>query len=337
MPPRRLLLTGALSTAALSTAALTTAALSTAALFTAALAQSWPTRPLRMVVAFPAGGSTDAVIRLIAPSIERALGQPLLIENRPGANGALGAAAVAQAVPDGYTWLADSGGFASNLFLMRGLGFDYVSGFALVTQLSVLPAVLVVRAGGPHDTLDKLLAHLRANPGRESYGSSGIGNLTHLSAAILMRRAGVRAEHVPYRGSPQQMAAMLSGDTLFSFSTLPAAGPLIRGGQLLAIAASSAAPVPGFEAVLPLAAQGFPGFDLVEFHQISAPAGTPAPMVGRMAEAAAAAMADPALAGRFQQLGLVPRAEGPAAFARFLADQRVRLAEVIRAEGIGLD
>jgi tripartite-type tricarboxylate transporter receptor subunit TctC len=269
--------------------------------------------------------------------MERALGQPLLIENRPGANGALGAAVVAQAAPDGYTWLADSGGFASNLFLMRGLGFDYTTAFALVTQLSILPAVLVVRGGGPLDSLEKLLAELRANPGRASYGSSGVGNLTHLSSAILMRRAGTRAEHVPYRGSPQQMAAMLSGDTLFSFSTLPAAGPLIRDGQLRAIAASSAAPVPGFETVLPLAEQGFPGFDVVEFHQISAPAGTPPAMVERVSDAAAAAMRSPALAGRFQQLGLVPHAEGPAAFASFLAGQRVRLAEVIRAEGIGAE
>ena len=114
MPPRRLLLTGALSTAALSTAALSTAA----------LAQSWPTRPLRMVVAFPAGGSTDAVIRLIAPSIERALGQPLLIENRPGANGALGAAAVAQAVPDGYTWLADQRVRLAEVIRAEGIGLD---------------------------------------------------------------------------------------------------------------------------------------------------------------------------------------------------------------------
>ena len=309
----------------------------TAALAAPAFAQSWPTRPLRMVVAYPAGGSTDSVIRLVAPRIERALGQPLLIENRPGANGALGSAAVAQAAPDGYTWLADSGGFASNPFLMRGLGFDYINGFALVTQLSLLPAVLVVRGGSPHDSVDKLLAHLRANPGRESYGSSGVGNLTHLSSAILMRRAGTRAEHVPYRGSPQQMTAMLSGDTLFSFSTLAAAGPLIRDGQLLAIAASSAAPVPGFETVLPLAVQGFPGFDVVEFHQISAPAGTPPAMVERMSDAAAMAMNDPALAPRFAQLGLVPRAEGPAAFTRFLADQRGRLGEVIRAEGIGVE
>ena len=309
----------------------------TAALAAPASAQSWPGRPLRMIVAFPAGGSTDSVLRLIAPGMERTLGQPLLIENRPGANGALGAAAVAQAAPDGYTWLADSGGFASNLFLMRGLGFDYLTGFALVTQLSILPAVLVVRAGGPVDSLEKLLAHLRANPGRESYGSSGVGNLTHLSAAILMRRAGTRAEHIPYRGSPQQMAAMLAGDTLFAFSTLPAAGPLIRGGQLLAIAASSAAPVPGLDSVLPLAAQGFAGFDVVEFHQVSAPAGTPPTMVQRISDAASTAMNDPGLAGRFQALGLIPHAQGPAAFTRFLADQRVRLAEVIRAEGIGVD
>ncbi len=299
-----------------------------------ALAQSWPARPIRMIVSFPPGGSTDVVARLIAPTLERVLGQPVVIENRGGANGALGAAAAAQGPADGYTWLLDAGGAVTNQFLMRGLGFEYERAFAPVTQLTLLPSVLMVRADSPHNTLAKLLAHLRANPGRESYGSSGTGTGAHLSGALLMRRAGTEAQHVPYRGGAQQMTAMLSGETLFTFSTLAVPAPLLADGRLTAIAASSAQRIPGYETVGTVAEQGFPGFDMVDFHQISAPAGTPAAMIARMAEAASEAMNSPALAARFQLLGLIPHAQGPEAFASFLTLQRQRMGEVIRAEGL---
>jgi tripartite-type tricarboxylate transporter receptor subunit TctC len=305
-----------------------------AALATPALAQSWPVRPLRMIVSFPPGGSTDVVARLIAPTLERVLGQAVVIENRGGANGALGAAAAAQGPADGYTWLLDAGGSVTNQFLMRGLGFEYERAFAPVTQLTLLPSVLMVRADSPHNTLPRLVAHLRANPGRESYGSSGTGTGAHLSGALLMRRAGTEAQHVPYRGGAQQMTAMLSGETLFTFSTLAVPAPLLAEGRLTAIAASSAERIPGYENVGTVAEQGFPGFDMVDFHQISAPTGTPPAMIARMAEAAAEAMHSTALAQRFQLLGLIPRAQGPEAFATFLTQQRQRMGEVIRAEGL---
>ncbi len=310
------------------------AAIGAPALATPALAQSWPVRSIRMIVSFPPGGSTDVVARLIAPTLERVLGQPVVIENRGGANGALGAAAAAQGPADGYTWLLDAGGAATNQFLMRGLGFDYERAFMPVTQLTLLPSMLMVRADSPHNTLPKLVAHLLANPGRESYGSSGTGTGSHLSGALLMRRAGTEAQHVPYRGGAQQMTAMLAGETLFTFSTLAVPAPLLAEGRLTAIAASSAERIPGYGSVATVAEQGFPGFDMVDFHQISAPAGTPAAMVARMAAAAAEAMHSPALAPRFQLLGLIPRAQGPEAFATFLTQQRQRLGEVIRAEGL---
>lgn len=301
------------------------------ALAAPALAQA---RSIRMIVSFPPGGSTDVVARLITPTLERVLGTTVVIENRGGANGALGAAAAAQAAPDGMTWLLDAGGSVTNALLMRGLGYDYERALAPVTQLTLLPSVLIVRSDSPHTTLDRLVAHLRANPGAASYGSSGVGTGAHLSAALLMRRAGTQAQHVPYRGGAQQMTAMLAGETLFCFSTLAVPAPLLAEGRLTAIGASSAERIPGYEAVPTVAEQGFPGFEMVDFHQISVPTGTPAALIARMADAAAQAMRAPELMPRFRLLGLMPRAEGPAAFATFLAGQRQRLGELIRAEGI---
>ena len=306
-------------------------ALLIAALATPALAQG---RSIRMIVSFPPGGSTDVVARLIAPTLERVLGVAVVIENRGGANGALGAAAAAQAAPDGTNWLLDAGGSVTNQHLMRGLGFDYERAFAPVTQLTSLPSVLMVRQDSPHDTLPRLLAYLRANPGIATYGSSGVGTGAHLSGALLMRRTGCEAQHIPYRGGAQQMTAMLSGETTFCFSTLAAPASLLAEGRLTAIAASSAERIPGYDQVLTVAEQGYPGFEMVDFHQISAPAGTPAAAIARMADAAAQAMASPELAPRFQLLGLVPRAQGPEAFATFLATQRQRMGELIRAEGL---
>ena len=299
-----------------------------------ATAQEWPNRPIRLVVSFPPGGSTDVLGRLVAPHIERALGQTVVIENRGGANGAVASAAVAGSNPDGYTFLLDSGGAVTNAFLMRGLGFDYATAFAPVTQLTLLPSVLMVKAGSPHDTIQKLVAHLRANPGKESYGSSGIGTGSHLSGALLMRRAALDAQHVPYRGGAQQMASLLAGETLFTFSTLAVPAPLIADRQVVAIAASSATRIPGFKNVPTVAESGYPGFEMVDMHGISAPMGTPHAAIRRVADAAMAAMADPGLRSRFQALGLVPHAQGPEAFATYLATQRERMGAFIRSEGI---
>ena len=311
--------------------ALLTAALASPVLASPVVAQS---RTIRLIVSFPPGGSTDVLARLIAPTLERVLSQTVVIENRGGANGAIGAAVAAQAAPDGTTWLLDAGGSVTNAFLMRGLGYDYERAFAPVTQLTLLPSVLMVRGDSPHNTLDRLIGHLRANPGAASYGSSGVGTGAHLSGALLMRRAATQAQHIPYRGGAQQMTAMLAGETLFCFSTLAVPAPLLTEGRLTAIGASSAERIPGYGTVPTVAEQGFPGFEMVDFHQISAPTGTPATQIARMAEAAAQAMRAPELTPRFQLLGLVPRAEGPEAFANFLAVQRQRLGELIRAEGL---
>lgn len=293
-----------------------------------ALAQE---RPIRLVIAFPPGGSTDLLGRLIAPRMGEILGTTVTPENRSGASGAVGAGAVAQAVPDGTTLLLDSGGQAVNPHLLRGLGFDYATAFAPVTLLATLPLVLVMRADLGIGTLSALLARLRAEGRPAAYGSVGIGSRTHLAMVALLRRAGLAAEHIPYRGGADQMAGLLRGDVALGFTSVALAAPLLREGRLVALGYS----LPGREPSI--AAQGFPGFAIGDWLALLAPAGTPTALIARLAAAAAEALMQPSLRPRLAELGLEPSAEGPEALARFLAAERAAMGALIAAEGIRLD
>ena len=301
-----------------------------------ALAQT-PERSARLIIAFPPGGSTDILGRLIAPRMGEVLGAVFTPENRSGASGAVGAGFVAQAAPDGATILLDSGGQTVNPFLMRGLSFDYVRDLAPVTLLATLPLLLVVRAEFGPTTLPELLARLRAEPPQARYGSVGIGARTHLAMAQLLRRAGIPGEHVPYRGGADQIAGLLRGDTPMGFTSVALAAPLIRDGRVKAVAISVAARSPLYPDVPTVAEQGFAGFGMGDWLGLLAPASTPAPIVARIAAAAADAVGQPALRPRLDALGLQPAAEGPEAFARFLAAERAEMEALIRAEGVRLE
>ena len=318
----------------------TTRRLALAALASPALAAAgtgWPARALRVIVAWPPGGSTDVAARLVTAPMQVALGQPVVIENRGGATGAVGSAAAAQAAPDGYTWLVDASGQAVNQFLMPGLGFDYATAFAPVARLTVLPALLLVRSEAPQRSLADLVEYLRARPDRESYGSSGVGTASHLASALLLKRAGLTATHVPYRGGAQQVQSVLTGETLFTFSTIPTPAPLIHDGQLRVLGVSTARRTGAFPEAAPVAEQGLPGFDIGDWHGLLAPAGTQAGMVAAMAGAAADALRDEDVRRRLVGLGAEPAGEGPEAFAAFLAAERRRLGAFIREEGIRAD
>jgi tripartite-type tricarboxylate transporter receptor subunit TctC len=294
-------------------------------------------RPIRLVIAFPPGGSTDVLGRLIAPRMAELLGATVTPENRSGASGAVGAGFVAQAAPDGSTLLLDSGGQAVNPALMRGLAFDYATAFAPVTLLATLPLLLVVRAELGVADLGALLARLRAEPPLARYGSVGVGARTHLAMASLMRRAGIAAEHIPYRGGADQMQGLLRGDVPMGFTSVALASPLLRDGRLRALAVSGAARSPQFPEVPTVAEQGFAGFALGDWLALLAPAGTPPATVARIAEAARDAVTQPGLAARLAELGLEPAAEGPEALARFLARERADMARLIAEERITLD
>lgn len=288
-------------------------------------------RPIRLVIAFPPGGSTDLLGRLVAPRMGELLGTGVTPENRSGASGAVGAGVVAQAAPDGTTLLLDSGGQAVNPHLMRGLGFDYAAAFAPVTLLATLPLVLVVRPDLGVTGLPALLARLRAEGRPAAYGSVGIGARTHLAMAALLRRAGLTGEHIPYRGGADQMAGLLRGDVAMGFTSVALAAPLLREGRLVALGYSLPGRVPA------IAEQGFPGFAIGDWLALLAPAGTPPAIVQRIAAAAREAVMQPALRPRLAELGLEPAAEGPEALARFLAAERAAMGALIAAEGIRLD
>jgi len=302
-----------------------------------ALAQRAGERPIRLVIAFPPGGSTDILARLIAPRMSELLGSTVTPENRSGASGAVGAGHVAQSPPDGSTVLIDSGGQSVNPFLMRGLAFDYIRDLAPVTLLATLPLILVARTEFGVASLPELLARLRAEPREARYGSVGIGARVHLAMAQLLRRAGIRGEHIPYRGGADQIAGLLRGDTPFGFTSPALATPLIRDGRVKALAVSSAARFPALPEVPTVAEQGFAGFAMGDWLGLFVPAATPPATIARIAAAAADAMGQPALRPRLDALGLLPAAEGPEAFARFLAAERAEMEALIRGEGIRLD
>ena len=305
-------------------------------LVTPALAQP-AERPVRLVIAFPPGGSTDILGRLIAPRMSEILGVTVTPENRSGASGAVGAGHVAQSPPDGATLLLDSGGQSVNPFLLRGLSFDYLRDLAPVTLLATLPLLLVVRAEFGAASLPELLARLREDPAQARYGSVGVGARTHLAMAALLRRAGIAGEHVPYRGGADQIAGLLRGDVPMGFTSIALAAPLLREGRIRALAVSSAARSPAYPDLPTVAEQGFGGFAIGDWLGLLVPAGTPGATVARLGAAAADAVNQPALRPRLAALGLQPAAEGPAAFARFLAAERAEMEALIRGEGIRLD
>ena len=303
-----------------------------------ALAQSWaPGRPVRIVAGWPGGGAADASLRLVAPHMQAALGQPVVIENRAGASGSIGAAAVAQAAPDGQTLLFDAAGQVSNPFLMRGLAFDYLTAFTPVTVFALLPNLLVVRAETPIHSVAGLVAHLRANPGREAFASTGIGIVSHLAGVMFATRERLDVTHVPYRASNQSIPGLLAGETLYTFNTTPLAAPLVRDGRLRALAVTTPARIPAFPEVPTMIEQGYDGFAINEWIGLFAPTGTPAAAVQRHADAAALGLADPVVRDRHALLGMEIVGQGPVAMAAFLAEQRGRVGALIRDNNIRLE
>ncbi|WP_043362231.1 tripartite tricarboxylate transporter substrate binding protein [Belnapia sp. F-4-1] len=302
-----------------------------------ARAEPWPTRPVRVVISWPPGGGADIPMRLAAPAMQQVLGQPLVLENRAGASGSVGAGVVAQAAPDGYTTLADTAAGAVNNLLIPGLPYDFATALVPISQMVKSPLICVVRQDHPARDLQGLLARLRSAPGQIPYASSGTGTATHLAPAMLLRQAGVSANHVSYRGGAASVAGVLAGDAEFVFSTLPQAAPLVIEGRLRGIAVSTRERLANLPMVPAVAEQGFPGFDIYDWLGFYAPRGTPEPAVTRLAEAAAAGMRDPAAVKRLGEIGMIPVGSGPDEFGAFFADQRQRMGELIKAEGIRVE
>jgi tripartite-type tricarboxylate transporter receptor subunit TctC len=295
-----------------------------------AMAQWAPSRAMRMIAPYPPGGGVDTTSRLLAGPMGAFLGQTIVVENRAGAGGSIGAAELARAAPDGHTVMVDAMAHTVNPALLRGLPFDYATAFTPISQVVVLPQLLMVHPSMPARTLAEFVAFVKARPGQLSYGSSGNATAAHLAAALLVSRAGLDIQHVPYRGGTPALQDLLGGSIAFVFGTVSSSLQLAREGRLRALAVSTASRIASMPEVPTVAEGGFPGYELNEWNGLYAPAGVPQAATERLHAAAAHALADATVRQRLDALGAVPVGSAPADFARYVAEQRALMAQLVR-------
>lgn len=248
-----------------------------------AAAQDYPHKPVRLIVPFPPGGSVDLVARLVGKSLQDALKQPFVVDNKPGASGNVGAAYVAKAPPDGYTLLVGSAGvFAANQFLYANPPFDPLQAFAPIMRIVDQPNILVVGQQSPVRSVNELIALAKARPGKLSFGSASVGSAQHFSTEIFMQQAGVELLHVPYKGGAPALVDLMGGQIDMLFDTSPTALPYARSGKLRALAITSRQRSPLLPDVPTMKEAGLPDFEVVTWTGIAAPAGTPQAVIDRL-------------------------------------------------------
>jgi tripartite-type tricarboxylate transporter receptor subunit TctC len=302
--------------------------------------ESYPSKPVRIVVSFAAGGPTDQVARVMSAKLTELLGQTFLVENKTGAGGNLGAAEVARAAPDGYTLLmATVSTHAINPGLYKNMPYDPVKDFAPVGQVGVTPCVLAVHPSLPVTDVKQLIALLKANPGKYSYGSSGMGSILHLCGEQFKTAAGgLQAVHVPYRGSAPMMADLVGGQIALAFDALPTVLPQIQAGKIRAIGGGMAIRARAMPDLPTLQEQGVGGFECYTWNAILAPAKTPAPVVAQLSAAINKALADPVILKRLQDVGVDPTPDGtPQKLADFIRAELAKWAPIIKMSGAHVD
>jgi tripartite-type tricarboxylate transporter receptor subunit TctC len=296
---------------------------------------SWPSHSVRLIAASGPGGNPDVLARLLADKFATAFGRPFVVENVPGAGGIVAANQVAKAAPDGHVLMfGDSGALAINPALNPALGYDPIKDFAPITALVSLPTIFVAREGVPARTLAEFVALARAQPGKLSFGSAGAGSIHHLTMAMFAERAGIDLLHVPYRGGSAMVNGLLTGEIDVGWSGIPNVMTLIEGGKLRGYCISVLQRSPSTPAIPTCDELGHKGFDVATVMGLQAPAGTPAPVIARVQAQAAAAMREPAMAARMQQLGMVMEENGTASYVRFIRSDMERYAAVVQKLGL---
>ena len=301
---------------------------------------NYPSKPVRILVSFAAGGPTDQVARVMSAKLTDLFGQTFLVENKTGAGGNIGADLVAKAPPDGYTLLmATVSTHAINPGLYKKMPYDPVKDFAPVGQVGVTPCVLAVHPSLPVNGVQELIALLKANPGKYSYGSSGMGSILHLCGEQFKTSAGgLQAVHVPYRGSAPMMADLVGGQIAFAFDALPTVLPQVQAGRIRAIGGGMAARARAMPDLPTLQEQGVSGFECYTWNAILAPARTPAPIVAVLSDAINKALADPGVLKRLQDAGVDPTPGGsPEKLAAFMKAELAKWAPIIKASGAQVD
>jgi len=298
-----------------------------------ARAQAFPTRPVRLIIGFNAGGAPDVVARLLCQWLSERVGQNFLVENRPGAGGNIAAEAVVRAPPDGYTLLQVGSPNFINVALYKDLKFNFLRDVAPVAGIGRNPFVMVVTPAFPARTVAEFIAYAKANPGQINMTSTGTGNLTHVIGELFKMMAGVDMLHVPGRGEMQAQSDLLAGRAQVMFDPIVSSLGYIKGGQLRALGVTGATRVPALPDV-PAVSETVPGFDVTGAIGIVAPRGTPAEVAGYLNDRVNAALADPAIKARLNDLGFVPTPMSAAEFGTFMAAQTETWGRVIQAANI---
>jgi tripartite-type tricarboxylate transporter receptor subunit TctC len=309
-----------------------------AALLAAPAVADYPDRPVKLVVPFPAGGGADALARTIMPRVAQELGTSIVIDNRPGAGGNVGAEFVAHAAPDGYTLLYGTNGtHAINRALYAKQGFDPVRDFAPVSRMTQIAALLVVHPAVPARNVAELVDYAKASPGKVFFASAGNGTTSHLAGELFKTAAGVDIVHVPYRGGGLAAADLAGGQVQMMIDVMPNVLPLAAGGKLRALGVSTAARVPAAPDIPTIAESGLPGFEVSAWDGIFAPAGTSAAVVERLNAAIRAALADPKVREVLIARGAQPVTGTPDELARHVAAESEKWARVVRQSGAKID
>ena len=294
---------------------------------------AWPAKPIRMIVGFAAGGSTDVTARIVAQALSERLGQPVVVENRGGAGGNIGAEAAAKADPDGYTLLmATSSTFAANPNLYKSLPFDVRKDFAPITVTAFIPNLLVVNPSVPANSVAELIAYLKANPDKLNFASAGNGTSQHLSGELFNSLAGVRMTHVAYRGGAPAVTDLLSGQVQVTFAPLVEVIQQVRAGKLKALGITTAKRSPLLPEV-PTILESLPGYEVALWNGLLAPANTPPDIIDRVNRAAIEALRSPEVKAKLAEQGSEPVGNTPAEFRAFIESELVKWRRLVEISG----
>lgn len=301
-------------------------------------AQAYPTKPVTIVVPFAAGGTTDILARVIGQALNKELGQAVVVDNRAGAGGNIGAALAAKATPDGHTlFMGTVGTHAINQSLYKKLPYDPIKDFAPLTRVAMVPNLLVANPGKPYRNVKELVAYAKANPGKVNFGSSGSGSSIHLSGELFNSLAKVDMVHVPYKGSAPAVTDLVAGQIDIMFDNMPSAIQHVRSGRLKALAVTTAKRSPELPDVPTVAEAGVPGYEATSWFGMFAPAGTPAPVVAKLNAALLKVLADPEVKKKLAEQGAEPHGEKPEQFAEFIRLETAKWSKVVKDSGASAD
>jgi tripartite-type tricarboxylate transporter receptor subunit TctC len=302
-----------------------------------ALGQAWPTRPVRLVSPFPAGGGTDAFARPLAAQLSQQLGQQFVVDNRAGAGGTIGADHVAKSAPDGYTFLVGAVHHTIAVSVYSKLPYDLERDLTPVTMVAMVPNVIVLFPKVPINSVKELIEYAKANPNKLNFGSAGNGTSHQLAAELFKVKTGIQMNHVPYKGAAPAMQDLLAGQVDLVFDGMGSSAPQIRGGRLKALAVTTTTRSPAFPDLPTVQEAGVPGYDVTTWYALWAPAGTPQEIVNKLQLEVAKALAAPQLREVWAQQGAAPGGNPPSEFAAFVKAEIAKWAEVVKASGARID